>query len=150
MKLLSIIVCLPMASLVASDISAHESRGKKRDPISANAAFELTEPQRMELIGKANAGDNAAAARLGFFYDFTTRDRDAAYYWFKKAALNGHVMSQYNLGVRSLGTSRPDKCSEAKYWFTMASQSGMAKAQENVDRLGDCPEQPEQSPQREP
>ena len=85
-----------------------------------------------------------------FFYDFATHDRDAAYDWFKKAALNGDVQSHYNLGVRTLGSSRSDKCTEAKYWFTMASQNGMTQAQESADRLGDCSAMPQQSPKREP
>ncbi len=150
MKLTPMIAVLSAVSLLAPDVAAKESRHKQGEPISANSTFELTESQRDELIRKANAGDNEAAARLGFFYDFTTRDRDAAYYWFRKAALNGHVQTQYNLGVRTLGTSRPDKCTEAKYWFAMAIQNGMAKAQESLDRLGDCSAQPQQSPKREP
>jgi len=149
-KLIFIIAVLSAASLHSMDVLAHDKRPKNSEPMYANSAFLLTEAERNELVGKANAGDNKAASRLGFFYDFTTRDRDAAYYWFKKAALNGHVESQYNLGVRTLGTSSPVKCSEAKYWFTMASQNGMEKAQRSLENLGDCAEEPQQSPPREP
>jgi len=146
----AIIAVLSAACLLSTEVIAHDKQSKKAEPHYANSAFLLTEAERNELVDKANAGDNRAAARLGFFYDFTTRNRDAAYYWFKKAALNGDVTSQYNLGVRVLGTSSPDKCTEAKYWFTMASQNGMEQAKKSLDSLGDCPGSPQQPPTREP
>jgi len=150
MKLASIIAIMSAMSLSATDVEARGSGRKKLEPVHANSDLELTESQRSELAEKANAGDNKAAARLGYFYDFVTHDRDSAYFWFKKAALNGDAQSQYNLGVRTLGTSAPDKCTEAKYWLTMASQNGMTQAQESLERLGDCSAMPQQSPKREP
>ncbi|WP_426340485.1 tetratricopeptide repeat protein [Pseudoduganella sp. S-14] len=149
-KLTAIIAVLFAACLLSTDVTAHDKQARKAEPHYGNSAFLLTEAERNELVDKANAGDNSAAVRLGFFYDFTTRNRGAADYWFRKSALNGHVTSQYNLGVRVLGTSNPDKCTEAKYWFTMASQNGMDQAKKNLERLGDCPAEPQQSPKREP
>lgn len=117
---------------------------KKAEPISANSSLGLTVAQRDELISEANSGNNNAAARLGMFYDFVTKDRESAYYWFTKAALNGHVMSQYNLGVRSLGKRSFESCTEAKYWFDLASKNGMEKAQRALDEVGDCAKLPHQ------
>lgn len=117
---------------------------QKAEPIFANSSLGLTVAQRDELISEANSGNNEAAARLGMFYDFATKDRESAYYWFKKAALNGHVMSQYNLGVRSLGKRSFESCTEAKYWFDLASKNGMEKAQRAFDEVGDCAKLPNQ------
>ncbi len=110
----------------------------KGAPRFANSDLGLTNAQRDKLIAEANAGNNTAAARLGMYYDFTTSDRESAYYWFRKAALNGHLQSQYNLGVRSLGKRSLENCIEAKYWFEMASKNGMEKAQQALERLDDC------------
>ena len=107
-------------------------------PISMNASFQLNEVQKIQLMDAANNGDNEAAERLAQYFDFVNGNHAAAYFWFKKAALNGHVRSQFNLGVRSLGIKTFESCTEAVSWFSLASSNGMEKAKQALDRMGDC------------
>ncbi len=111
-------------------------------PVLINSSFDLTDLQKSILITRANKGDNDAASRLGLYFDFVTGHHSAAYFWFKKAATNGHVKSQFNLGVRSLGKKTFESCNEATYWFRLASKNGMLQAQKELDRGIDCSKLP--------
>jgi TPR repeat protein len=122
-------------------------------PGHANAdASTMSQPRRMDqdlrlakrqissLEKLAQAGDNEAAAKLARYFDFYVHDYETAKLWFEKAARNGHVQSQYNLGVR-LMTKRKDaeSCREAQSWFNMALANGSLKAQRALVELGPCP-----------
>lgn len=100
----------------------------------------LTKEQISKLENLAQAGNNEAAAKLARYFDFYLHDYDSAKFWFETAARNGHVQSQYNLGVR-LMTKRKDavSCREAQSWFRMALENGLLKAQRALDELGPCP-----------
>jgi TPR repeat protein len=100
----------------------------------------LTKVQISSLEKLAKSGDNEAAAKLARYFDFYVHDYDSAKFWFETAARNGHVQSQYNLGVR-LMTKRKDagSCREAQSWFNMALANGSSKAQKALDELGPCP-----------
>jgi TPR repeat protein len=111
---------------------------KNSDPVSMNASLDLTVSQKARLIARANRGDNEAAARLGMYFDFVAGHHPAAYFWFRKAALNGHVKSQFNLGVRSLGKKTFQSCNEARYWFEMAKKNGKESAQKELSRMPNC------------
>jgi len=100
----------------------------------------LTKEEGSVLETRAEAGDNEAAAKLARYYDFYVHDYNSAKYWFEKAARNGHVQSQYNLGVRLYLKKRDaESCKEAQYWFRMALANGLFEAQEALDYLGECP-----------
>jgi TPR repeat protein len=99
----------------------------------------LTPAQIVALKKLGEGGDNEACARLAKYYDFYAGDKEAARIWFEKAARNGHVQSQYNLGVRLMYRIKdPAVCREARAWFQMALDSGEPRARKAVDDLGDC------------
>lgn len=105
---------------------------------SMNFDYNLTNTQISKLKQEALSGDNGAAKRLALYYDFVTMDYTSAYVWFKKAADNGDAVAQFNLGVRSLGKNNNQGCNDAKHWFSLARDNGLVKAQNELDRLGDC------------
>jgi len=105
-----------------------------------NQDLALTKADISALIARAQAGDNKAAVKLAFYFDFYERDYDSATFWFKKAARNGDVKSEYNLGVRLLMQSKdPEKCREATFWLKMALANGMSRARRSLEELGPCP-----------
>lgn len=109
-------------------------------PQRINKDLSLTKPEISALEMQAESGNNEAAVKLARYYDFYVRDYQIARFWFEKAARNGHVQSQYNLGVR-LMTKRKDaaSCIEAQFWFQMALENGLLKARAALDELGQCP-----------
>jgi TPR repeat protein len=58
-----------------------------------------------------------------------TKDSKKALFWYKKAALQGEVKSQNNLGVMYLrGEGVPRDVEQAKYWYKMAADQGNEEA----------------------
>ena len=109
-------------------------------PRSIDEDLMLTMEEISMMEVRAHAGDNDAAAKLARYYDFYVRDYKSAKFWFEHAARNGHVQSQYNLGVRLLlKRNDAESCVEARYWFNMALANGFSEAQDALDYLGSCP-----------
>lgn len=56
--------------------------------------------------------------------------------WWTKAAANGNVMSQYNLGLMYHGTTSPISLDEEKagYWFAKAAANGDDDAKRMLDK----------------
>ena len=101
----------------------------------ASASEDIT-----ELEKKAELGDAEAQYQLGRWYDsrftiscwpFTTNDnlQEAVKWWFK-AAKQGHVRAQYELGHSySLGLGVKKDQLEAAKWYHKAAETGFAPAQ---------------------
>ncbi len=67
-----------------------------------------------DLIARAEAGDADAQNDLGICYangDGTPQDWRKAFYWYQKAAQQGHVYGQYNLAWQSSLSRRRQNCS---------------------------------------
>lgn len=60
-------------------------------------------------------------------------DQDQAIMWYRKAALQGHLRAQANLG-RAIGTNNSDyqKQAEALAWLSIAAQKGDVTAEKNL------------------
>ena len=66
-----------------------------------------------------------------------TQDYTQAVYWYQKAAEQGTVSAQYNLGIcyeKGEGVTK-DKA-QAISWYRMAAERGNAKAKKALKRLG--------------
>jgi TPR repeat protein len=56
--------------------------------------------------------------------------------WFRKAAEQGEVFAQYNLGwMYGTGTGVPQDYAEAVKWYCMAADQGDAEAQSRLDEM---------------
>ena len=81
------------------------------------------------LIRKAKSGDKYSQNKLGNYYfsgKKVRKDITKAKYWFKKAAENGFVTSQENLGAVYF---KEKKFANALIWYTKAAQSNHSRAQ---------------------
>jgi len=59
-------------------------------------------------------------------------------WWFRKAAEQGHVSAQYNLGIMyNEGTGVPQNYAEAVKWHRKAAEQGSAGAQVNLGYMYD-------------
>ena len=94
-------------------------------PQDEEKAFYYTElaAQLGNLIGQFNLGNYYVEGRG------CEVDPDMAKLWWKKAALQGLVEAQYNLGLRLLNENNYD---EAFKWLKLAAEQGMAEAQYKV------------------
>ena len=93
-----------------------------------------------ELRAAAQAGDPAAANRLGLVYQQglggAARDPAEAARWFAVAAENGVPEAQYNLGLMHCrGEGVPRRLHEALRWMRQAAASGHLPAQRAVGQL---------------
>lgn len=110
------------AALQAADMATALRYHEFRDYDSAFSAF-------MEL---AEAGDTAAQANVGYYYDnglAVARDADEAARWYRLAAEAGDVTAQYNLGILyETGDGVARDYTEAFRWFRAAAEQGDTKA----------------------
>jgi uncharacterized protein len=66
----------------------------------------------------------------------SSRDRAEAARWFRKAAEQGHVDAQYNLGdAYYYGQGVPQDYAEAAWWYRKAAEQGHASAQHDLGYL---------------
>ena len=94
-----------------------------------------------QIIEKAEAGDMKSQSFLASMYYQGTgrakakkigisRDYQKAFYWTSKAAAQGHIFSQYNLGYMYWsGEGTSEDYEEAFYWFSKAAEQRFAPAQ---------------------
>ena len=89
---------------------------------------------------RANAGDVFDQEHLGYIYadglEDVPQDDIEAVRWFRKAAEQGRVLAQYNLGVAyQLGIGVPQDDVEAIAWYRLAAEQGHANAQFNLGAM---------------
>ncbi len=85
------------------------------------------------LTRDAENGNSGAQRRLGRVYDIVYSDDEKAVYWYKKAANQGDVIAQYNLGYaydNGEGVSKSEQ--QAVYWYKKAANQGDIDAQNNL------------------
>ncbi|KAJ3042561.1 hypothetical protein HDV00_007095 [Rhizophlyctis rosea] len=94
-----------------------------------------------DLKRAAERGDRKAQFKMGVTMDPTLgtdgeTNAVAAATWYRKAARQGHIISQHNIGVcyeNGLGVEKNEK--EAVNWYRKAAEQGYANAQ---SKLGNC------------
>ena len=113
-------VCLPQKVLAVSD--------------EGITSFQLYQP-------KANQGDADAQFNLALLYYHgvgTPHDNRYAIYWYKKAAEQGHVQAQYELGRLYLFSGDdevPQDYKQSVYWHTKAAEQGHILAQYKLGHM---------------
>jgi uncharacterized protein len=66
------------------------------------------------------------------------QDEDEAFNWYKRAAEQGHVEAQYNIGeMYSLGRIVTADLEQAKFWLRLAAACGHLDAQVRLLQLGE-------------
>ena len=117
-------VCLPQK--VLAELSELE--------ISSIQSFQLNQ-------SKANQGDADAQFNLALqYYNGTGTPQDTRYaiYWYKKAAVQGHVNALYFLGklyLEGLGEEVTQDSKKAVYWLTKAAKQGLGNAQYSLGHM---------------
>lgn len=102
--------------------------------MTANEALELKPQEEEQLLTEANLGSIDAAIKLAKFFSYVKLDFRKAVFWYRKAALSGHVVSQFNLGctlIFSLGDEESVK--EGIYWLELAEKNGEPTARGALD-----------------
>jgi|GEM_PF-2769696 len=98
----------------------------------AVSAFKGDTVALKRLEGFANHGDATAQDWLGA-YDQLTHDATHAAFWYEKAAKQGNVTAQNNLGtLYANGVGVPKNPRKAAYWYKKAADQGNATAQNNL------------------
>jgi len=86
-----------------------------------------------ELLEKATKGDANAQKELGYYFEHgqdVEQDYKEAFKWYKKAALQEHIIAQFNLGLCYFnGRGVKENLGEAANWFKKAALQGDAYAQ---------------------
>ena len=99
----------------------------------------LVHSSLFSLVEKAERGDAAAQASLGYKYEKgqgCVQSYSEAVKWYRKAAEQGHANAQYNLGVSyERGRGVPRDYSEAAKWFRKAAEQGDANAKKALQNL---------------
>ncbi len=88
------------------------------------------------LLEQANAGDSAAASRLGDAYregELVEQSWEQAFRWYSAAARAGDMEAQNNLGTLYLeGLHCPENFEKAVYWYRKSAEKGSDVAQYNL------------------
>ncbi len=113
-------VCLPQAesTVINRGISAFQINQQKANQGGADAQFTLG------LLYKRGAG--------------TLQDTKQAVYWYTKAAEQGHVQAQYELGrlyLFSGDNEVPQDYKQAFFWYTKAAEQGHVFAVYDRDKM---------------
>ena len=92
------------------------------------------QPQAFEeLKAKAEAGDADSQFHLGRAYSHIKRDDAEAARWVEKAAQQGHLEAQSNIGyLYSAGQGVPRDAERAMSWWLKAGEAGFVQAQFNL------------------
>ena len=70
----------------------------------------------------SDLGNKEANFLLGFLYDGVLQNDEEAFFYFKKAALSGHIQAQVNVGARyELGEGTKKNNEKAKFWYSKAA-----------------------------
>ena len=96
----------------------------------------LVHSSLFSLVEKAERGDAAAQASLGYKYDKgqdCVQSYSEAAKWYRKAAEQGNSVAQHNLAILyAEGHGVPQDYSEAAKWYRKAAEQGNAVAQHNL------------------
>lgn len=88
-----------------------------------------------QLRRLANGGDATAQDWLGAYHQ-RTGGIARAVFWYEKAAKQGNITAQNNLGtLYANGIGMPKDLSRAAYWYRKAAEQGNATAQNNLGIL---------------
>jgi len=126
----SALTFLLCASLAAQESPSHQDSASappaKTDEKNDQVWFEL-----------ARQGDIASQFKVATLYDegtLTSENPEAkAFYWYEKAAKQGHTLAAYNLGnAYKHGRGAVQSESLANYWWQKAADTGLASAQFNL------------------
>ncbi len=80
---------------------------------------------------EAESGYDQAQFDLGYYYHTFTKERDKAFYWFKKAGYQGHASAQHFLGEYYLEGNGLDKDEEKAFrWYQRSAKQGLGSAME--------------------
>jgi TPR repeat protein len=87
--------------------------------------------------GLAYMGHAKSQFRLGYLYsESVMKDIKLTLYWWKRAADQGHVLAQYNLGLMcERGLGMPVDLQKASEWFAAAARQGDVKAKAKLNAL---------------
>ena len=106
------------------------------EPLPAQEPPTELPPEVADLLERARSGDPAAQVELADLYESGVglRDSDAeAVAWYRKAADQGYLEAQYNLGVMLfLGRPSPADTASGIVWIRKAAEAGHAEAQYNL------------------
>ena len=70
----------------------------------------------------SDLGNKEADFLLGFLYDGVLQNDEEAFFYFKKAALSGHIQAQVNIGARyEVGEGTEKNYDKAKFWYSKAA-----------------------------
>ncbi|MFW1829623.1 tetratricopeptide repeat protein [Acinetobacter sp. ULE_I092] len=99
------------------------------------ANFQQVPPERIKsLMEEADQGVSQSQYLLGYAY-FTgssvPRDLNLSMYWHQKAADQGHMMSQFNLGLFYGSSPLNDYTASAK-WYRKAANQGHSGSQHSL------------------
>ena len=90
----------------------------------------------MSLAERGSASAQASAGSLYFDFGLVEQNYEQAFYWHKKAAIQGQPYSQYVLGVMyHKGKGVEKDLQKAVYWYRRAANQGEFQAQYNLTLL---------------
>jgi TPR repeat protein len=133
----------------AGSIIAHAEPGLAAGG-NTNSLQKLTPPPSrwmafQETKARAEEGDAAAQAALGFMYELgigAPVDCAEAVKWYREAAEQGNARAQFNLGqiasrgfMNEPGMNEPAGRGETVHWCRKAAEQGHARAQFNVGQM---------------
>ncbi len=88
--------------------------------------------ERLETLARRGSVEAQFLLASRYFHaaDRRQRDLDKALYWFERAALGGHLRSQYLLAfLYEAGLGVPADLPRARYWYRRAAEGGDGPAQ---------------------
>lgn len=125
----------PSLPMTVDDVTASLTQLSRKQAVHAFGVEDYMRAYKL-LLPLAAAGDVVAQYYLASLFDAGLGiDRNAAEaaYWYRLAALNGHIDSQYNLGVAySRGDGVERDMSDAARWWRAAASRGSLNAQFNL------------------
>lgn len=140
-RILSLVVIAVMAVLIPYGAwQAYQNYIISPKPLSQEEIQAKKQKELEEAISKAEAGDAEAQYQLALKYDFgrsnLTVNHQKAAQWYQKAAEQGHVKAQYNLGyLFQEGEGVQKDIHKAMYWFEKAAEQGFVDAYYNLGRF---------------
>jgi TPR repeat protein len=117
---------------------APEDKQKREKAVFGSAQFDLTLEKKQQLAQQAEKGDAEAARKLALYYYLAENDNKKGFYWNEKAAANGHIRAQFEVGQDYLTGTGPTKTKDfrkAKYWLQKAALKGDGEAKKYLTLL---------------
>jgi len=128
-----------LITIISCSEGKNNSEAKNKSSVTFNnQSFDLSSKEIELYIKLSEAGDPESARKLANYYNMVAIDLKKGFFWNEKAARNGHIIAQFEIGrdyVSGVEQTCKKDLNKAKYWLEKAAKRGDPDAKHYLSLL---------------